>query len=220
MSSLQGLAPIHELRRLSSPGPAPQSLATDGRTLWVGSRDTNRISAIDAESGTLVAEVVAPGTPRGSVLIGNTLHVVCSVGVNDDRVIRRYVVGRGFDDDNVLACPEATGSFLGYDGTALYLSQFYKGRILELDAAGSIVREILVGAQICGFVFVEGTIYLLRGTEDPCDWRFARLNLDEGESPWDLASVPFQARSLVYDGRRFWTNDRAHDAIVAFASLE
>jgi hypothetical protein len=39
---------IRERRRLASPAPKPQSLAWDGATLWMGSRETRRDYALDS----------------------------------------------------------------------------------------------------------------------------------------------------------------------------
>ena len=39
-----------------------------------------------------------------------------------------------------------------------------KHRILQLDAGGQVLREIGVGAEISGHVFVEDYLYVLRGT--------------------------------------------------------
>jgi hypothetical protein len=61
-------------------------------------------------------------------------------------------------------------------------------------------------------------IYVLRGTEQgEGDWRIARLD-PRAETPEieELARVPFQCRSLAYDGERFWTNHREADRIVSF----
>jgi len=33
----------------------------------------------------------------------------------------------------------------------------------------------------------------------------------------DLARIPFQARALAWDGKRFWTNHRERHQIVSFA---
>src|SRR5436190_160038 len=74
-------------------------------------------------------------------------------GPEDDRYLRRYFPGKGFSDERI-ACPDFTGSYLSFDGSDLYLSQWYNHRILKLDAAGKILREIAVGAEISGHVFI------------------------------------------------------------------
>jgi hypothetical protein len=108
---------------------------------------------------------------------------------------------------------------LSYDGSHLYLSQWYKHRILRLDAGGNVERVIDIGLEICGHVFVDGLIYVLRGTEQGNeDWRIARLDpRDQIPAIEDLALVPFPCRSLAFDGENFWTNHRAAGEIISFA---
>lgn len=75
-----------------------------------------------------------------------------------------------------------------------------------------------LAAEICGHVFVDGSIYVLRGTEQGSeDWRIARLDpRQQTAKVEDLADVPFQCRSLTFDGANFWTNHRAANEIVSF----
>jgi len=70
--------------------------------------------------------------------------------------------------------------------------------------------------------FVDGLIYVLRGEEKPNeDWRIARLDpRQETPKVQDLAHVPFQCRSLTFDGVNFWTSHRAANEIVTFALPE
>ena len=114
--------------------------------------------------------------------------------------------------------PEFTGSYLSFDGDHLYLSQWYNHRILKLDASGNILRIIEVGAEICGHAFVDGSIYILRGKEQPNeDWRIARLDpRQDTPEVEDIAVVPFASRSLTFDGEHFWSNYRAKDMIISF----
>ncbi|HEX8076368.1 MAG TPA: hypothetical protein VF511_01025, partial [Chthoniobacterales bacterium] len=134
--------------------------------------------------------------------------------------IRRFVVGKGFSASERIACPELTGSYLSYDGEHLYLSQWYNHRILQLDPKGNVTREIAIGAEISGHVFVGGTIYVLRGTEqNGGDWRLARLDPRETvPAIEELARVPFQCRSLAFDGRSLWTNHRDANGVVCLAN--
>lgn len=83
---------------------------------------------------------------------------------------------------------------------------------------GNILRVIEVGAEISGHVFVDGLIYVLRGTEQNGEsWTIARLD-PRKKTPHvnDLAVVPFACRSLTFDGELFWTNYRAKDMIISF----
>lgn len=184
----------------------------------MGSRDLRRIYAIDVKTWKVVQETDAPGIPWAAVATNTSLRFTIGEGLDDDRYLRSYDPARGFGEDRI-ACPEFTGSYLSYDGDHLYLSQWYKQRILKLDANGNILRIIDVGAEICGHVFVEGLIYVLRGAEQPNeDWRIARLDPQQ-EKPKveDLARVPFPCRSLTFDSANFWTNHRAANEIVSFA---
>jgi len=209
---------IHQRRRLASPAITPQALAWHNNALWMGSRDLRRIYAIDVNTWTVFEETEAPGIPWSAVSTSDALRFTIGEGPEDDRYVHGYVPKSGFSKTGRIACPEFTGSYLSYDGDHVYLSQWYKHRILKLDADGNILRLMDVGAEICGHVFVDGSIYVLRGTEQGNeDWRIARLDPRE-ETPKveDLADVPFQCRSLTFDGANFWTNHRAANEIVSF----
>ncbi len=213
------LPAITERQRLLSPAQTPQALAWDGKQMWMGSRDLRRIYAIDTEAWRVLEEKEAPGIPWAAVSTNGTLRFTIGEGPYDDRYIRRFNPESGFSETDRIACPEFTGSYLSYDGDHLYLSQWYKQRILKLDAIGNILGVINVGAEISGHVFVDGLIYVLRGREQPNeDWRIARLDpRQETPQVQDIAVVPFACRSLTFDGERFWTNYRAKDTIVSFA---
>jgi len=212
----QELPSISERRRLPSPAITPQALAWHADALWMGSRDLRRVYAIDVKTWTPLEETEAPGIPWAAVSTDGAIRFTIGEDPEDDRYVRRFVPGTGFTDR--IACPEFTGSYLSYDGDHLYLSQWYKHRILKLDANGNILRVIDVGAEICGHMFVDGLIYVLRGTEQPNeDWRIARLDpRQETPKVEDLAHVPFQCRSLTFDDAEFWTNHRAANEIVSF----
>lgn len=185
----------------------------------MGSRDLRRLYGIDAKTWAVFEEAKAPGIPWAAASTGEDLWFTIGEGPDDDRYLRRYLPGKGFSETERIACPEFTGSYLSYDGHHFYLSQWYKHRILRLGTSGNILRVIDIGAEICGHTFVGGLIYVLRGTEQGNeDWRIARLD-PRIETPEieDLAHVPFQCRSLTFDGASFWTNHRAANEIVSFA---
>lgn len=210
---------IREVHRMPSPAPRPQALAFDGTTLWMGSVETDRLYAIDPTHWTARDEAVAPGKPWGMTVVGDELRVLYGEGPNDDRFIARYVAGHGFHDDWRIACPEGTGSHLGFDGDRLYLSQWYNKRILTLDDAGNIGTIINLPHQICGMVVVDAHIYALTtDDESSTDYWITRIDA-RGASPVidDLARVPFHARALAFDGTLFWTNHRENNEMVAFA---
>ena len=207
---------IEELLRLPSPAPAPQALACDGDNLWMGSWETERIYGLDRIHFTLFEEMNAPGKPVGMVSTGDEFRVVVSEGENN-RFIRRFIPGHGFKDKDRLPCPDHTGSYLGYDGERLWLSQRYNKRVLKLDMRGAILSEISADAQILGIVWIEGKLYasLWYGARDG-GCQIGRLTADETRIE-PIAAVPFPAISLTHDGIRFWTNDYKANEIVALA---
>src|SRR5204863_3492010 len=156
--------------------------------------------------------------PWAAVSTNGSIRFIIGEGANDDRYIRSFVPDTGFSDKERIACPEFTGSYLSYDGGNIYLSQWYKHRILKLDADGGILRVIDVGAEISGHTFVDGMIYVLRGTEQNGEsWTIARLDpREEKPEVKDIAVVRFACRSLTFDGANFWSNHRAADEIVSF----
>jgi hypothetical protein len=209
---------IRETDRLESPAPTPQALAWHRDELWFGSRDLRRIYRMDRKTWKVAEELEAPGIPWAAVSAGDDLWFTLGEGEDDDRYLRRCVSGQGFVEPGI-PCPEFTGSYLSFDGEHLYLSQWYNFRILKLDAKGNILREIAIGAEISGHTFVNGLIYVLRGTEqNGGDWRLARLDPREpAPVVEEVARVPFQCRSLAFDGEQLWTNYREADRIIAFA---
>lgn len=212
------LPSIEERRRLPSPTRTPQALAWHKGELWMGSRDLRRIYRIEPNEWKLIEEVEAPGIPWAAVAMGDELRFTIGEGAEDDRYIHRFIPSRGFVPNEQIACPDFTGSYLSSDGNDLYLSQWYKGRILKLDARGRIERTIEVGGEICGHTFVGEMIYVIHGTEQNGEhWTLARLDpAEEKPTVEDLARIPFASRSLTHDGEKFWSNYRANDETVAF----
>jgi hypothetical protein len=233
------LPTIKEQRRFRSPTVTPQALAWDGQQFWLSSRDLGTLYRVGSENCKVAGEVDPPGVVWAAVATNGAVHVTIGKGTNDDRFVYRYDSKDGFT--KLFACPDLTGSYLSYDGENLYLSQWYEQRILKLDKSGNIIRKIDIGAEICGHVFANGALFVLRGTENvprpqyaggpPTPERF-RSGAKQGEEQWwisrldlrkktpevkDLAKVPFPARSLTFDGKDFWSNHRAASEIVSFS---
>jgi hypothetical protein len=212
-------AQVIEKGRLASPATTPQALAWDGRnkTLWMGSRDLSRVYVINPQNGAVLKQEAAPGIPWAAVTLNGELRFTIGEGADDDRYIYRYTPQQGFS--RMFACPDLTGSYLSFDGKNLYMSQWYKERVLMFNDAGDVIRKIDVGGEISGHVFAKGSLYVLRGHEKPSEeWRIARLNLqDQVPTVEDIAIVPFASRSLTFDGELFWSNHRAKDVIISFA---
>jgi hypothetical protein len=212
------LSTVTERARFQAPARTPQALAWDRthKVFWLGSRDLRRIYLIDPTNWSVLEEKEAPGTPWAAVAINGELRFTIGEALDDDRYIYRYSPETGFT--RLFACPEFTGSYLSFDGEHLHLSQWYKQRILKFDENGNIIREVDIGAEICGHTFADGMIYILRGKERPNEeWRIGRLDpRNEKRAIEDLAVVPFAARSLTFDGELFWSNYRAQDTTIGF----
>lgn len=213
---------IIEKRRLPSPCVTPQALAFQGKKLWLSSRDLGRLYQMDAESWKVLEEIEPPGVIWAAVSLGDELRCTIGLGADDDRYVYRYSPRAGFE--KLFACPDFAGSYLSFDGAQLYLSQWYKGAIHQIDDKGKISRTIEVDAEICGHTFAHGMLYVLRGRENqdrpgvPEEWRISRLDpREKTPSIEDLAAIPFAARSLAFDGENFWSNHRAANETMVFA---
>ena len=215
------LPAIAELRRLDAPAVTPQALAWHRGTLWISSRDARRLYGVNPQTWSGRRGNADAGHPLGRGGGGRRkVYFVSGEGADDDRYLRRYEPGRGFDEAYRVAVPDFTGSYVSFDGHNLYMSQWYKHRILQLDReSGAIQRTIQVPAEICGHTFVDGKLYVLCGTEEDGEsWHVARLDPREDTPQVEaLARVPFACRSLVFDGENFWTNHRAQNQTVSFA---
>ena len=116
------LSTIIERGRFPSPAAAPQALAWNGDKLWMGSRDLRRIYVIDPKKWEVLDEKEPPGIPWAAVATNGTLRFTIGEGPDDDRYICRFAPEIGFSEQDKIACPEFTGSYLSYDGEHLYLS--------------------------------------------------------------------------------------------------
>ena len=210
---------IHELKRMVSPAPKPQSLAWQGATLWMGSLEARCIYALNPVTWTVGWSTPSPGVPWGMAAVGPELRVICSETADSSRNVWRCVPGQGFDAKPSFPCPDDCGSQLGYDGQRLHLSQWYPKKVLVLDAGGKVERTINVPHGICGQVIVGGVIYLVTtDDEKTTDYWLTRVD-PRPVAPKidDIARIPFAARALAFDGERFWTNHREQSQIVCFA---
>lgn len=209
---------IQEDRRFAAPGPEPLGLAFNGTTLWIASREAHRLYAVDPATWKVGEEAEAPGAPFGIAVSRDELAVVIGLGDDDDdRYIYRFVPGRGFSGGGI-ACPDLSGAHVAFDVGTLYLSQAHNRKILALDAHGGVDREISLDRRPVGMTIVDGMFYLVTVDIDFKNHELTKMDA-RGETPrvTSLASIPFRARGLAFDGQRFWTGHRDANEIVAFA---
>ncbi len=207
------LKPIVELESRVAVSPEPHSVATDGNTIWVASRATRKIDAIDAKSWQKTGEIDPPGMPWGMTYAGGALVMTCGEPPDDNRFVRRYAEGR-FDDG--VPCPEDTGSHLAVHGGKVLLAQWYNKQLLRLDGEGRTIQAYSSPHGIAGVAVADGCAYLVTtDDEDEGEYWLTRIDLATGVAE-DVAGIPFRARGLAWDGDRFWTNHREADRTVAF----
>ena len=120
----------------------------NAKLLWMGSRDLRRIYAIDPKNWTVVEEKEAPGIPWAAVGINGEVRFTIGEGADDDRYIYRYTIATGFS--KMFACSEFTGSYLSFDREKSLPEPMVQEADIEVRCVGNVIREIDVGAEICG----------------------------------------------------------------------
>ena len=210
---------VIEFKRHASLVPKPQAIAWDGLTLWIGSRETKRLVALDPRTWTVRWETAAPGTPWGmTALPSGELRVLCGEGSSDTRIIRRCEPGKGFDAQFAWPCPDDSGSHLSFVGSSLVVSQWYPKKLITLDPDGNPLRVLSVSRGICGHCFANGAFWCVTtDAEETNDYWLTRVDPNTGENV-DVARVGFQARGLAFDGENFWTNHREQNQTVCFGT--
>jgi hypothetical protein len=213
------LQDIVELMRVDAPTLRPQAIAFDGTSLWIGSIETERLYAVAPQTWTVSDEISVPGKPWGMTVAGDELLVLLGQTDEDHRTIYRVVPGHGLRNSSAIPCPEDTGSHLSYDGDSLYVSQWYNKRIIALDETGKAGTIVDLPHEVCGHTIVAGCFYCVT-TDDEKSGTYYLTRVDArgpAVTSVDLATIPFNARGLAFDGERFWTNDREIHQTVAFA---
>lgn len=212
---------VVELLRLNTPFPKPQALFVDGSTLWMSSRHTRKLYAVDRATLQVTWECVVPGndTVWGVTKQGDALYVVCGVDAVDvdERRIRRVTPGVGFDADFSVPCPDGVGSHLSYDGTTLVLSQWYPQKLISIGTDGKAGRVLNSARQVVGHCFARGVFWLATTTDEESDEYFIeRLDPQSGAQEM-VGRLGFSARGLGFDGEHFWTNHREANQTVRCA---
>ena len=200
----------------ASPAGHPQPLAYHNERLWIGCWDTNRIYGVDAKS-IVRAEAHLPGRPMGMASLGDAIHIVVSIGENDDRYVYRYIPGQPITDDRRFACPEFMGSHMTSDGKRLLLVQQGNRRILRLDEAGTVDAMYSLPTNCAGAAYVDGTLFILSADEEFDALELATLDVTTPEvRQTNLGAIDAEARGLATDGKTWWTSLRDRSELLAF----
>lgn len=205
---------LEPVRRFRTPFARPQAICFQGERLWIGSIETRRIYALDPATFLVLEQIDAPGEPWGMTAVGDELRVLCGVTDEDTRLI--FAVRDGAFQPDPIPCPDDTGSHLGFDGHQLYVSQWYRRRLLALDGRGRVLKTYDAPHGIAGHVIVGQHAYLL-GVDDESaiPYWITELDLTTGRAA-DLGTLPLLARGLAHDGKLFWSNVREQGETIAF----
>jgi hypothetical protein len=207
--------PIVEIDRLVSASPEPHGVAVRGKDVWISSRATRKIDVMQREGWNKIDEIATPGMPWGMSFGGGAIVMTCGQGDDDNRFVHRFVPGEGFDG-RTIACPDDAGSHLALYGGRVLLGQWYNKRLLLLNDDGSVAHTWNAPHEICGVAVIDDMALLVTtDDEDTTEYWLTRLDLRSGAAD-DLASIPFRARGLAWDGSKFWTNHREADRTVTF----
>jgi hypothetical protein len=213
------LTSVAEAVRVAAPGPEPMGLAFDEGTLWISSREAHRIYAMNPTNTSVAREIQAPGAPFGIAFVRGELYAIIGHGEDDDdRYLYRFTAAGGVAGSRI-SCPDLSGVHLAFDGETLFLSQAHNRRILALDALGASLQSISLDRVPVGMTIVNRQFLLITGDADFRNLQLGRLDpMDTTPGIVPLASIPFAARGLAFDGERIWTADRDANQIVAFAA--
>lgn len=210
-----------QTQRYESPVKGPQGLTWDGKSLWVTSAANGGIYAIDPLTLTVQKEFSPPYEAFGIAYTGTNFRVVLAPAIEeedlelDHRYVYAFSTESGFNQ--CFICPDRSGSFLAYDGSALFLSQAWDKQLLQLDEAGKATRSLELPRRPVGMAFVNGTLYMASVNDDWMDSRIERVDIS-GIVPQieTIGTLPYKVRGITFDGTRFWVADRNNHALEAF----
>lgn len=208
-----------QLNRFPSPATRPHPLAYRDGSLWMGSWDTDRIYVIDPQTWTVRNEIQAPGRPYGLTVFGDELRAIIAHGEEEDRYLYRLLPDRGFDLESKTPCPDHTGSHIAAKDSTIYLGQMGFHRILAMRPDWTIEREIELPTPRCaGFGFgPDGRFYMTSADEEFENLAFGTFDVAGDQSQFEsIRPLPEEARSLAYDGARWWTCLREANEIASF----
>jgi len=193
--------------------------------MWVTSAANGRLYAVDPQTWSVRREFVPPFESLGITYTGSDFRLILAPAIDepdlerDHRYVFTFSLDAGFTE--LFVCPDNSGSFLAYENGTTYLSQAWDKKLIELDERGAAVREVQLERRPVGMTIVGGAFYLVTVDDEWGDGRFDRLGIDDDASSIrSLRSLPFEPRSVAFDGERFWTADRNNHALVSFTPAD
>ena len=125
----------------------------------------------------------------------------------------------GLVERDRFALPDGgTGSHLALAEPNIVTVQRDLRRFVLLNDDGAVLRIIDAGARLYGLARVGKYLYSIAtdSEEDASREYLFRTDIDGREPNRILGRFPFDAHGLVFDGEKFWANDRAGQQIIAF----
>src|SRR5262249_50086631 len=160
----------------------PQGLAWDGESLWVTSAANGSLYELDAKTRDVRREFVPPHASLGLTFTGAGFRLVLAPEIEeqdldlDRRYVYSFTPDGGFSE--CFPCPDFSGSFLAHANGTLYVSQAWDKKLIELDARGAAVREVLLERRPVGMAIVAGAFYIATVDDEWVNGQLQRLNVD------------------------------------------
>ena len=216
--ALRARAPIHIHRRYKVPLPEPHGLAVAGDRVFVSFLDDPRIFTLDLSSSRCEVWSIAPNPPWGLAASRDRVWAVCGYGPSADRHIVE-IDADGHQLGSPMRCPDGTGSYLTFDGSTLFLSQWYEQRVFRMTDAREFEPLFRATRGICGIAADHAMLTMLTtADEESLEYHLERYDLGENaDGTVDVATVPLRTRSLVWTGSEYLTNHREAGEIIAFS---
>lgn len=120
-------------------------ISSDGKLLACSNRDSGTVTIVDVEKHEKLREIAVGHHPEGTAFLGDSHNVACAVYGDDKVVLLNADNGEIRGEAEVF--DEPYGVVSNSEGTKLYVTLDYPGRVAEIDvAAKKVVREIPAGS--------------------------------------------------------------------------
>lgn len=171
-------------------------ISADGKFLACSNRDNGSVTFVDLANNQVVQEIKVGKKPEGVSFIGKTHAVACCVYGSDKVVVVSPTQNKPTGTINVF--DEPYGIVSNQDGSKLFATLDYPGKVLEIDTASfKVLREIDAGQFVRGIALTPAEDALL--ITEYYSARVRSLDLTSGRVTADFpgASTDNLARQLV-----------------------
>lgn len=212
------------LTQFAAPGPSPVGLAFDGKHLWVGDDQTDKLYQLDPQTGKVLATLDAPGGElRGLAFDGQNLWTSDNASrrlVRLDRSQGRVLARIAAPVLPLRNQPQELGG-LCWDGKHLWsgIVAGFSSRMNQVDPQTGAVRKFYFTKGYPRALACDGT-YLWNATDNA--GRRAgliyRYRLSDGLFVSQLDTPGDWPSGLAVDGKSLWVVDRETKQIYRLAA--